>query len=89
MAERNRGQGSQINRARQSVWKQQEEGFFDQATIEADGTTVETTGEKKQGIGINYKGQWGYHPLVITLAETKELLYLANRGGNRPSHEGA
>jgi len=78
-----------VNRARQSVWKQQEEGFFDQATIEADGTTVETTGEKKQGIGINYKGQWGYHPLVITLAETKELLYLANRGGNRPSHEGA
>lgn len=78
-----------INRARQNVWRQQEDAFFDQATIEADGTTVETTGEKKQGIGINYKGQWGYHPLVITLAETKELLYLANRGGNRPSHEGA
>ena len=78
-----------INRARQNVWKQQEDGFFDQATIEADGTMVETTGEKKQGIGINYKGQWGYHPLVITLAETKELLYLANRSGNRPSQDGA
>ena len=40
---------------------------------------VETGAEKKQGIGINYKGQWGYHPLVVTLAETQEVLYLANR----------
>ena len=76
-----------INRARQQVWKQQPDGFLDQATIEADGTMVETYGEKKQGIGINHKGQWGYHPLVVTLAETQELLYIANRSGNRPSHE--
>jgi len=76
-----------INDARQVVWKQQEESFFDQATIEADGTMVETTGEKKEGIDINYKGQWGYHPLVVTLAETQEVLYIANRSGNRPSHE--
>jgi hypothetical protein len=76
-----------INAARQKVWKQQSDDFFDQATLEADGTMVETCGEKKEGIGINYKGQWGYHPLVVTLAETKELLYLANRSGNRPSNE--
>lgn len=76
-----------INHARQQVWKQQEDSFFDQATIEADGTMVETNAEKKQGIGINHKGVWGYHPLVITLAETQEVLYLHNRSGNRPSHE--
>lgn len=76
-----------INRSRQRVWKQQPEEFFDQATIEADGTMVETCGEKKEGIAMNYNGQWGYHPLVVTLAETQELLYLANRSGNRPSHE--
>jgi hypothetical protein len=76
-----------INRARREVWKQQHDSFFDQATIEADGTMVETNGEKKQGIGINHKGQWGYHPLVVTLAETQETLFLANRSGNRPSHE--
>ena len=76
-----------INRARRIVWKQQSDDFFDQATIEADGTMVETYGEKKEGIGMNHKGQWGYHPLVVTLAETQELLYLANRSGNRPSHE--
>jgi putative NIF3 family GTP cyclohydrolase 1 type 2 len=78
-----------INQARQLVWKQQEDSFFDCATIEADGTMVETFGEKKEGIGINHKGQWGYHPLVISLAETQEVLYLVNRQGNRPSHEGA
>ena len=76
-----------INRVRQQVWRQQQDSFFDQATIEADGTMVPTTGEKKQGIGINYKGVWGYHPLVVTLAETQEVLYLHNRSGNRPSHE--
>ena len=78
-----------INKTRQRVWKQQEDSFFDCATIEADGTMVETYGEKKQGIDINYKGQWGYHPLVITLAETQEPLYLINRSGNRPSHDGS
>ncbi|MEM9369317.1 MAG: IS1380 family transposase, partial [Planctomycetota bacterium] len=78
-----------INRSRQTVWRQQEDSFFDCATIEADGTMVETYGEKKEGIGMNYKGQWGYHPLVISLAQTQEVLYLANRSGNRPSHEGS
>ena len=76
-----------INRARQQVWRQQPDSFFDQATIEADGTMVQTTGEKKEGIGISYKGEWGFHPLVVTLAETQEVLYLHNRSGNRPSHE--
>jgi hypothetical protein len=78
-----------INRSRQTVWQQQPDSFFDQATIEADGTMVETCGEKKQGLGINHKGQWGYHPLVVSLAETQEVLYLQNRSGNRPSHENA
>ena len=76
-----------INRSRQKVWRQQPKEFFQRATIEADGTMVETYGEKKEGIGMNHKGQWGYHPLVVTLAETQEVLYLANRSGNRPSHE--
>jgi len=78
-----------INKVRQRVWKQQPKSFFNQATIEADGSFAETSGEKKQGIGLNYKGQWGYHPLVVSLAETQEVLYLANRSGNRPSHQHA
>jgi hypothetical protein len=74
---------------RLKVWKQQPDSFFDLALIEGDGTMVETCGEHKEGIGINYKGQWGYHPLVMTLANTREVLYLVNRSGNRPSHENA
>jgi len=76
-----------FNRVRVKVWKQQGDEFFDCAIIEADGTQIETSAEKKQGIGINYKGQWGYHPLVVTLANTREPLFIANRPGNRPSHE--
>lgn len=78
-----------INRVRRIVWKQQPKEFFKQATIEADGSMVETYGQKKEGIGMSYKGQWGYCPLVVSLAETQEPLFIVNRSGNRPSHEGA
>ena len=78
-----------INESRIKVWQQQPDSFFDLATIEADSTMVETTGEKKEGIGINYKKQWGYQTLALTLANTREQLFLLNRPGNRPSHEGA
>ena len=76
-----------VNGVRKSVWRQQDEEFFDEAVLDADGTMAETTGECKYGMDINHKGQWGYHPLVISLANTGEPLYLVNRSGNRPSHE--
>jgi len=78
-----------FNDARLKVWKRQPKEFFSRAVIEADGTMVETCGECKQGTDFNHKGQYGYHPLVVTLANTKEVLYLCNRSGNRPSHEKA
>lgn len=78
-----------FNQTRRKVWQQQPDEFFDEAVIEADGTMVETTGECKQGIDINYKGQWGYHPLLVSLANTGEPLFIVNRSGNRPSHEHA
>ena len=78
-----------FNETRLKVWRQQPAAFFDEAVLEADGTMVETTGECKQGMDINHKGQWGYHPLIVSLANTGEPLYVVNRSGNRPSHEGA
>jgi Transposase DDE domain group 1 len=78
-----------FDEARLKAWAGQPEAFFDRATIDMDGTLVATSGSCKQGMDIAYDGTWGYHPLVLTLANTGEVLRLVNRPGNRPSHEGA
>jgi hypothetical protein len=79
-----------VNDVRVTVWKRQRSTFFDEvARIDADGSIVETSGECKQGMGLAYNGVWGYHPLLISLANTGEPLFIANRSGNRPSEEGA
>ena len=78
-----------IDDARITAWQSQDGSFFDEAVIDADGTLVQTTGQTKQGMDISYKGVWGYHPLLVSLANTGEVLRLFNRSGNRPSEEGA
>lgn len=78
-----------INDVRVPIWQQQSETFFAEAVLDVDGTLTETTGECKEGMDISYNGKWGYHPLVLSLANTGEPLYLVNRSGNRPSHEDA
>ena len=78
-----------INEAQQRVWKQQPEGFLSRAIIDVDGTIAPTLGECKAGMDISYKGIWGYAPLIVSLANSKEVLYLVNRPGNAPSHDGA
>jgi Transposase DDE domain group 1 len=74
---------------RLKIWSRQSAEFFAQARIDADGTMVETGAECKHGIDLSYKCIWCYHPLLLTLANTGEVLRLVNRSGNRPSHEGA
>jgi Transposase DDE domain group 1 len=76
-----------INQARLRVWAQQPAAFFDEAVIDVDGTLVATDAQCKQGVDIAYDGTWGYHPLIVSLANTQEPLFLVNRSGNRPSHE--
>jgi hypothetical protein len=74
---------------RRKVWARQPAEFFREAQLDVDGTIVATDGECKGGMDISYKGEWGYHPLVVSLANTGEVLRVVNRPGNRPSHEGA
>lgn len=78
-----------FHEVRKKVWAQQPAEFFEQAIVDMDGVVVETGGECKQGIDIAYNKKWGYHPLIVSLANTGEVLSLVNRSGNRPSHEGA
>ena len=75
--------------ARRKVWAVQPAEFFTRAYVDMDGSLVETTGSCKQGMDIAYNGTWGYHPLILSLANTREVLRIVNRSGNRPSHEGA
>src|SRR5262249_55239033 len=78
-----------LNEVRQRVWARQPATFFEQALLDLDGTLVPTTGECKAGMDLAYDGTWGYHPLVVSLGNTGEVLSILNRPGNRPSHAGA
>ena len=78
-----------INEKRIPIWKMQPHAFRECAYLDGDGTFTPTCGEKKYGMDISYKGGWSYHPFLLSLANTQEPLYIVNRPGNRPSHEGA
>jgi len=78
-----------INESRLRVWAQQPTEFFAEAILEADGSIVPSNAECKHGMDFAYDGQYGYHPLLISLANTAEPLFLFNRSGNRPSQERA
>lgn len=76
-----------INAVRPKLWRGRGKALLGSMTyIDADGTLAPTCGEKKAGMDISYKGTWGYAPLIISLANTKEVLFIVNRPGNVPSH---
>src|SRR5512137_1554645 len=71
----------------QRVWQKQPEGFLAEAFIDVDGTIAGTYGECKGGMAMSYKGIWGYGPLLVSLANTNEVLYAINRPANVASHQ--
>jgi len=79
-----------VNAIRPKLWRQRlRRAERREAVLDVDGTVAPTAGECKEGMDIAYNGVWGYHPLLVSLANTAEPLFLVNRPGNRPSHDGA
>jgi hypothetical protein len=79
-----------INAVRPKLWVGRGRELLGPITyVDIDGTIAPTYGKCKEGMDISYKGIWGYAPLIISLANTKEVLYVVNRSGNAPSHDGA
>jgi len=79
-----------INAVRPQLWRTRARDLLNPvAYIDVDGTMAPTHGQQKAGMDISYKGVWGYAPLIVSLANTKEVLYLVNRPGNATSHQGA
>jgi Transposase DDE domain group 1 len=79
-----------INAVRPQLWRGRGHDLLGPiAYIDVDGTLASTYGRRKAGMDISYKGIWGYAPLIVSLANTKEVLYVVNRPGNVPSHTDA
>jgi hypothetical protein len=79
-----------VNAVRPRLWRGRGRNLLGPvAYVDVDGTDVPTTGSCKQGMDISHKGVWGYAPLIVTLANTREVLFLVNRPGNAPSHQDA
>ena len=79
-----------VNSVRPALWRGRGRDLLAPvAYLDVDGSIVPTTGSYKQGMDISYKGIWGYAPLLVTLANTREVLYVVNRPGNAPSHQDA
>ena len=79
-----------IDEAQERVWKRRY-GTRKRALgiVDLDSHVRHVYGNQKEGADFTYKGGFGYHPLVISLAETQECLRLVNRSGNKTSAEGA
>jgi len=76
-----------VNSIRPKMWRKGlKTSARKEAILDIDGTLAPTTGECKEGMALSYKGVWGYHPLVVSLANTQEPVYLVNRSGDRASH---
>jgi len=61
----------------------------EQGVVDLDSHLHHVYGHQKEGSDFTREGGFGFHPLVISLAETQECLRLVNRPGNVACSEGA
>ncbi len=79
-----------IDQAQEKVWKRRYgKGKAERAIVDLDSCVRPVYGDQKEGTDFTYKGSFGYHPLVISLAGTLECLRLVNRSGNEASAAGS
>jgi len=79
-----------IDRAQEKVWKRRYgKKKAERAVVDLDSCVRPVYGDQKEGTDFTYKGSFGYHPLVISLAGTLECLRLINRSGNMASADGS
>ena len=57
--------------------------------VDIDSHVHHVYGNQKEGADFTHKGGFGFHPLVLTLSGTQEVLRVENRSGNVCSAEGA
>jgi hypothetical protein len=79
-----------IDRAQEKVWQRRYgKRKAERAIVDLDSCVRPVYGDQKEGTDFTYKGSFGYHPLVISLAGTLECLRLVNRSGNTASADGS
>ena len=79
-----------IDQAQEKVWKRRYgKKKAARAIVDLDSCVRPVYGDQKEGTDFTYKGSFGYHPLVISLAGTLECLRLINRPGNKTSADGS
>jgi len=78
-----------LNELRSHVWQRKPVESRKLALLDVDGTIAATTSECIEGADFHHDGRYGYGPLVVSLANSQEVLYVMNRSANRPSHEGS
>lgn len=80
---------SVLNQCSATVWRQRRPSLRKLAVVDVDGTIAGTTGECREQMAMAYEGTWGYHPLVVSLANSQEFLAVVNRPGNHTSNSNA
>lgn len=78
-----------MDAVRVKVWRRLPKKMRKRATIDFDSKVKEVYGRCKEGADFAYNGKWSYHPHLVTLSETNEVLCAVNRPGNAAPADGA